>query len=142
MEKSYKPKIFGALPVDLINVVLGTDLSPGNVRLSSKAHEHMAKDHPEDYPTCIEHLPLTIEDPTYIGQAPHHGRNFELVRRIPQNRGNYVLVAIGLEADSHGDYRVKSCYLIDESYVQTRRSKKRLWPAPSKIKKGPNTGPL
>jgi hypothetical protein len=126
MAKFYKPKMFGALPVDLINDVLGTDLSPGNVRLSSQAHKHMAEDHPQDYSTCIKYLPFAIEDPTYIGQAPHHGRNFELVKRISRGNGDYVLVAIGLEPNKHGNYQVRSCYLIDERDIQARKSKKRL----------------
>ena len=41
----------GPLPVDAINAVLGTELEPGNVRLSEAAHRHMAEDHPDDYAT-------------------------------------------------------------------------------------------
>ena len=47
----------------------------------------------------------------------------ELVKRIqlPNGRG-YVLVAIGLEPDEKGFYRVKNSYLLEEWKVESRRS--------------------
>jgi hypothetical protein len=111
----------GELPVDVINATLGTDLAPGRVRLSAAAHRHIAEDHPEDYPTCRLALPQAIADPTLIGQAPRHGRNFELIRRVQDGQGRAILVAIGLEPDDAGSYRVRSCYLISRNKVEARR---------------------
>ena len=75
------PIDLGPLPVDAVNAVLGTELEPGNVRLSETAHRHMAEDHPDNYAICIASLPYTIAEPSFIGQAPQHTSNFELLRR-------------------------------------------------------------
>jgi hypothetical protein len=123
---AFAARNFGPLPVDLINAILGTELEPGNARLSAKAHEHMATDHPADYPIWIEVLAQAIAAPTFIGQAPGHSRNFEMIRRIGLPDGRAVLVAIGLEPDARGDYRVRSCYLIEPAKVESRRQQGRL----------------
>ncbi len=111
----------GLLPVDRINAVLGTELEPGQVRLSRSAHRHMAEDHPADYPDCIATLPQVIAEPTFVGQAPRHGPNFEMVKRVVRMDGKAVLVAIGLEPDDAGAYRVRSCYLISSDTADARR---------------------
>ncbi len=108
MAKPFPALDLGELPVDLINRTLGTELGPGRVRLSGRAHRHIAEDHPNDYATCMKALPSVIAAPTYIGQAPHHARNIELVKRVRGIAGWMVLVAVGLEPDRRGDYRVRS----------------------------------
>ena len=123
---NFKACNFGPLPVDLINALLGTELEPGDARLSAQAHEHMALDHDEDYPICIAVLSQAIAAPTFVGQAPGHARNFEMIRRMGTADGQAVLVAIGLEPDARGDYRVRSCYLITAEIVENRRQKGRL----------------
>jgi hypothetical protein len=35
-----------------------------------------------------------------------------MLRRVNHPEGNLVLVAIGLETDNRGGYRVPSCYLV------------------------------
>ena len=120
----YKPLQFGALPVDLINDALDTELEPGNVRLSGEAHEHVAEDHPAaDYPICMAALSSALASPTFIGQAPGHTRNFEIIKRINHPDRKSVLVAIKLEPDARGDYRIVSCYLIEAFKVEARRQK-------------------
>ncbi len=126
MPKKYLALDLGPLPVDLINRTLGTELNPGRVRLSPRAHRHIAEDHPNDYATCMAELPGAIAAPTYIGQAPHHAENIELVKRVRGVQGWMVLVAVSLEADKRGDYRVRSAYLIREATVQERRMRRRL----------------
>ncbi len=126
MVKRYPALDLGWLPVDLINRTLGTEIEPGRVRLSGRAHRHIAEDHPGDYATCMKALPSAIAAPTYIGQAPHHARNIELVKRVRGIEGWMVLVAVGLEADRRGDYRVRSAYLIREATVEGRRLRGRL----------------
>jgi hypothetical protein len=76
---SYPAIDLGPLPVDLINAALGTELEPGNARLSAAAHRHMATDHAADYPACIAELANALAGPTYIGKAPGHRGNFEMV---------------------------------------------------------------
>lgn len=124
--RSYEALDLGPLPAERINAALGTDLSPGAVRLSSQAHRHVAEDHPDDYATCIAALPAAIASPTFAGQAPGHGRNFEIVRRIAGRDAGALLVAIGLELDSDGAYRVRSCYIITRETLERRRQAGRL----------------
>jgi hypothetical protein len=116
------------LPVDAINRALGTELDSGHARLSRRAHRHMAEDHPDDYPACIAALRggFAIAAPTFIGQAPDHPRNFEMIRRIGRPDGRVVLVAIGLEPDDTGFYAVRSCYLLQPEKVENRRREGRL----------------
>ena len=66
----------------LVNDASDTELDPGNARLSKTAHRHRAMDHPADYPVCIAEIAAVIAAPTFIGQAPEHGRNFEMIRRV------------------------------------------------------------
>jgi hypothetical protein len=49
-----------------------------------------------------------------------------MVRRIGRADGSVVLVAIGLEADDRGAYRVRTCYLLEAAKVEERRRKGRL----------------
>lgn len=120
----------GDLPVAAINAALGTELEPGPVRLSGVAHRHIAEDHPDVYQDCIAALPQAVAAPTFIGQAPGQGRNFEMVKRLVRPDGQSVLVAVGLHPDDDGTYRVKSCYLISADTVDTRRQARTLKPAP------------
>lgn len=78
----------------------------------------MAVDHPTDYSICIVELAAAIATPTFVGQAPGHGRNFEMIRRIGQPDGSVVLVAISLEPDEHGDYSVRTSYLLEAHKVE------------------------
>jgi hypothetical protein len=117
---------YGPLAVDKINSVLGTELELGDVRLSRTAHKHIAKDHPEDYVACLASIKLAVTSPSFIGQAPGHSRNFEIVRRINSPDGKEVLVAIRLEPDKWGDYSIVSSYRISKEMVEERRLAKRL----------------
>jgi hypothetical protein len=118
------------LPVAAINAVLGTELEPGHVRLSEQAHRHIAEDHPDDYAVCFPALAAAIAAPSFIGQAPRRTGNFEMLRRINHPAGRLVLVAVGLETDDAGDYRVRSCYLVSAEQVDQRRRDGRLKPPP------------
>jgi hypothetical protein len=127
---SYPRIDLGPLPVDLINDVLNTELEPGEVYLSARAHRHMAEDHPHDYAACFAALPLAVAAPSFIGQAPGHTRNFELIRRVNRADGAVVLAAISLDRDDKGDYRVRSCYLVADADIDARRRAGRLSPPP------------
>jgi hypothetical protein len=120
--RRYRAVFLGPLPVEVINRALGTELEPGNVRLSAIAHRHMAKDHPEDYEACITALAGAIASPTFVGQAPKHTRNFEIVKRTPRPDRKAVLVGISIEIDEAGEYRVRTCYLVEPGKVDTRRA--------------------
>lgn len=126
----YPSVALGPLPVDAVNATLGTELVPGNVRLSPKAHRHMAEDHAEDYAVCFGALRIAVMAPTFIGQAPGHTRNFEMIRRIARPDGKAVLVAVSLDLDGQCEYAVRSCYLIAPHTVDERRKRGRLRPPP------------
>jgi hypothetical protein len=119
--KRYAQLLLGPLPVELINATLGVDLEPGDAILTARAHRHIAKDHAEDYATVMTYIQVLISSPTYIGQSPHHGEAFEMVRRvIVPNREEIILAAINLTRNDHGNYNVHSAYRLKEHQV-TRR---------------------
>ena len=111
----YPAIVLGPLPVAAINATLDTELEPGRVRLSARARQHVAEDRPDDYSVCFPALAAAIAAPSFIGQAPRRTGNFEMLRRINHPAGKLVLVAIGLETDGTGGYRVRSCYLCRRS---------------------------
>lgn len=123
----YRSQLLCPLPVDAINKALGTELEPGCAWLSVKAHEHIARDHPLDYPVCFPLLNRAIATPTFAGQAPSHSRNFELVTRFP-TASAIVLTAIRLTPNDQGNYHVTSAYLIEQKDVEARRRSGRLRP--------------
>jgi hypothetical protein len=134
----YPALSFGPLPVDLINRTLGTDLEPGEVRLSVAAHKHIARDHPEDYSLVMAEITDTIASPNFIGQAPAQPRNFEMIRRTRVSAGEVVLIAIGLDMDEQGDYRVRSGYSITTEKLDRRRQSGHVFTP--KTAKGPPHG--
>jgi hypothetical protein len=124
----------GALPVDLINDILGTELEHGDLFCSKAAHEHIAIDHAEDYDLIKANLIECVTNPTYVGQEPKHARNFNLVKRV---EGLAVLIAIGLERhEEHGTYNLRSAYCIKAETIELRRQKGYLQSTIGK-KKGP-----
>ena len=119
--RKYPELQLGLLPATAINAALGTELVTAPVRLSSRAHRHMAEDHPQDYAACVAALSIAVAHPSFVGQAPGQTRNFEVVRRIARLDGQAVLAAVTLEIDNRGTYRVVSCYLIGRAVVDDRR---------------------
>jgi len=118
----YDAKDLGPFPVDVINDALGTELDAGNARLSRTAHRHIAEDHPADYAVCMAHMAAVIAAPTYIGQAPRHGSYFEMIKRVSVGKEAAVLVAIGLEPDERGAYRIVSSYLLGAEEIERKRA--------------------
>lgn len=128
MAKSgYRPVRICALPVGLINSTLGTELAPGDAWLSAVAHRHFAEDHAADYAMCFPLLAEVIENPTWLGQAPGHARNFELVTRVIAI-DRIVLAAVRLEPNRYGNYNIASAYCIRQQNVDGRRAARRLIP--------------
>lgn len=133
--KRYAQILLGALPVELINATLDVELEPGDAIITSRAHRHIALDHPEDYAAVMTYIHLLIVQPTYIGQSPHHGDAFEMVRRvIVPGQDEIILAAINFDRNDRGNYNVKSAYRLKESEV-TRRIQLRHLCNPKK--KGP-----
>ena len=130
MSAKFKHRVLGALPTELINSTIGTELEPGPVFLSAIAHRHMAHRHPEDYKVCYEALETALSAPTYIGQDTRHRDNFFIIKRVlVEAQHSNVLVSIGLERDDKGSYRIKSSYIIKPADVERRRQKRTLFVA-------------
>ena len=116
--------LLGPLNIELVNRTLGTELAPGGLYLSRQAHWHIAKDHAEDYDACMKALKIAGERPGLIGQSPKHRDGFEIVVRFRSalsDSTRYTLIAISLERDNRGNYRVKSSYSLKEQVVERRR---------------------
>ncbi|AJP73093.1 hypothetical protein [Sphingomonas hengshuiensis] len=117
----------GPLPVDIVNAALGTDLEPGEVWVSAACHAHIATDHAGDYPHIIAAIFDIVARPLYVGQDPKHGRNFYLVRPMPEGSANpHGLVSVGFERNRFGGYNVRSAYTVSQETINQRRSANRL----------------
>jgi hypothetical protein len=141
----YDARWLGDLPHEMINLTLGLELAPGRVYLSALAHRHMATDHPADYPIVINAIKAAVTAPTFLGQAPRHAANFEVIKRVTVTeqdengvvlKRHLVLVAICLEPDEAGCYRIVSGYTIKQEDVDTRRAAGRLHPPKNKAPTG------
>lgn len=113
------------LPYEAVNQLLSLDLAHGVVHLSEQAIHHMQVRHPEDFSLCITHVRSVLRTPEYIGQAPHHARNFEVVKQV---EGRWVLIAVSSDANEYGVYPIESAYTIPESARQRRVRKQHLYP--------------
>ncbi|WP_148213395.1 PBECR2 nuclease fold domain-containing protein [Rhodospirillum centenum] len=122
-QMGFDPLDLGKLPSGIVNRTLGTDLDSAPVHMSGLAHRHAAEKHPGDYPLCLPHLRDAVRDPTFIGQAPKHRDNIELIRRIPGGGGSGVLVAVSVETDAAGRYRVRSFYVVSQEEIDRKRAK-------------------
>jgi hypothetical protein len=119
--------LLGALPVELINSTLGTELEAGDAILTGRAQVHIEATHEAEYPLVMETLALVISEPHYIGQSPRHNDSFELVRRVIVPGGtDIILAAINLTINEFGNYNVHSAYPLTEEKVTSRILKKHL----------------
>jgi hypothetical protein len=118
-----KITILGPLPVDLISRTLDLDwdMEAGDAILTAQAKKHIADRHSEDFAIVMRYLDVVIENPTYIGQSPHHADAFEMVRRITVEGGTEViLAAVSLKRNGFGNYSVHSAYCLKEETVTAR----------------------
>lgn len=116
----------GPLPIELVNTVLRCALKPGLVHFSAANQDHAFDRHGEEFLACAPHVAAAVLAPEYIGQSPHL-EGFEMVRRVDQIPGGYVLVALTLQADEFGRYRVQSVYPINAGALNSRLRKRRLF---------------
>ena len=119
----------------MVEKTLDLELQPGGVYISGISQKHMAEKHPADYSIISNYFEAIIMSPSFIGQAPQHANKIEFVKRIlilEENddgktlRRHIALMAVSLERDDYGDYRVLSGYLLKEKEVTSRRAKGRL----------------
>ena len=119
------PLVFGPLPVDGINVVLGLELEEGDVVMSGRAQIHAARYHPDDYSRLQPHVSSVVINPLYVGDDFKNPGKIELVGRIPA-LDEHILVAVNIEMDDNGNYNVASFYPVSEGKVNNRRQSRHL----------------
>ncbi|MDP2359049.1 MAG: PBECR2 nuclease fold domain-containing protein [Beijerinckiaceae bacterium] len=117
----------GEMPVGKIKTTIDVDLEPGPVVLTAGAQKHAASRHPEDYAECMPHLAGIIASPLYIGDDLNN-LGIELIGRI-RALDSAVLVAVTIDKDERGRYRVCSFYPISEAKIENRRARRFLKPA-------------
>lgn len=113
--------LLGPLPVALINRTIGTELVEGEVILTSQKHDHVIKRHEHDYSACLPHIAAIIADPMYIGDD-FDNFGIEMIGRV-HVADSFVLVAIEIEPDDRGRYRIATFYMVSDQKVQSRRQK-------------------
>ncbi|WP_112663052.1 PBECR2 nuclease fold domain-containing protein [Microvirga flavescens] len=114
--------ILGPLPTEVIRWTIGIELDAGSVILTSAAQRHAANRHPEDYETCLPLLASVIADPLYVGDDFRNEGKIEIIGGaiLPES---FLLVAISIETDLDGRYRIASFYPISRKKAQSRREK-------------------
>jgi hypothetical protein len=132
MSNDYPSLDLGQLPAETINAVLGTELDAAPVHMSGIARRHVDEKRHEDYARYLPYVALVIAAPNFIGQAPKKRENIELIRRIPNTQGAALLVAVGLEMDEQGRYRVRSFYPLTPDELERKRLKGTIKPVPLK----------
>jgi hypothetical protein len=119
----FSPLILGALPHGRVGRKLNIRLRPGTVHFTIPAQRHSFRRHPKDFHICLPYLSQAVNNPTYVGQSPgHRNSGFELVLEVPGGRTN-ILVALVLNPDARGVYRVTSIYRIDNNTIFRRLRK-------------------
>ena len=117
--------VLGPLPVEAINRTLGLELEPGDVIFSAGAQVHAAKRHSLEYAQCLPHAGAVATNPSYVGDDFKNTGKIELVRKVPGLLGG-VLLAIAIEIDDAGFYRVVSMYPVSERKIENRRQNRHL----------------
>ncbi len=113
------------LPIEVINRLLGLTVESARVRVHAPLWGKVAAKHPESLGVVELYLTKALTDPDFIGQAPHHFHNIELIKRTPAGP---LLVAVKVR-DAKGCYcrpLVASAYLINASTLQNRLAKRTL----------------
>ncbi len=101
------------------SIVAGYDLERSSVMIHSALWRKIAKKHLESLSVALLHLKEAIASPHFVGQAPHHFENIEIIRRTPAGP---LLVAIKIRNPRGFLVRplVASAYLIEQIKVGNR----------------------
>ena len=110
---------FGPAPIELIERTLKLELDPGPIVLTRGAMRHVKRRHPADFERYLPFVARIVRDPTWIGDDLLNPDKIELVGRIPGGEG--LLVAVVLERDERGRYRVASFYPVAQKKIDARR---------------------
>ncbi len=112
--------IIHGLPREALNRQLGLSLDHDAVRIHGPLWKKISRKHPESLSAVRESLHTAIVAPDYIGQAPQHFYNIELV--LLRGAEDPLLVAIKIR-DERGFYcfpLIASAYLIKPLKLRNR----------------------
>ena len=100
-------------------VVERYQLSRDSVMVHADLWKKIATKHPESLSAAELHLEAAITEPDYVGQAPQHFENIEMIRRTPAGP---LLVAIKIRNKKGFEVRplVASVYLIEQRKLANR----------------------
>lgn len=118
--KASRHYIIRGLPREAINHQLGLALDHDAVRIHGPLWKKISRKHPESLSAVRESLAAAIVTPDYIGQAPQHFYNIELV--LLRGVQDPLLVAIKIR-DERGFYchpLIASAYLIKPLKLRNR----------------------
>lgn len=121
----------GPLPTDVIEATLGIEVEPGPVVFTVSNQKHAQREHPEDFGRCLPHIGTVIAQPMFLRDDFKNKGKIEIISRIPA-LGSGLLVAIEIEPDEQGRYRVSSMYPISQKKIDNRRNARTLFIAKRK----------
>ena len=111
----------GPLPVDVIEATLGIELEPGPVVFTVSNQKHALREHGEDFGRCLPHVGAVVANPMYLRDDFRNAGKIEMITRIP-SLGGGLLVAVEIEPDAQGRYRVSSMYPVSQKKIDNRRT--------------------
>ncbi len=118
----YVDLVLGPLPADVINATIDMELEAGEVILTKGSQKHAAKSHPKEYATCLPHVASIVAAPLYVGDDTINPGKIELIGKVAAI-GSFMLVAVLVEKDKAGHYRIASFYPVSETKIQNRKEK-------------------
>lgn len=110
---------FGPMPHDSVNKTLGLEIDDGMVIMSGRSQIHTSNKRPDIYTQCLPHIARIVSAPLYIGDDLKNAGKIELVGRV-LSINKTILVAVDLEKDLQGNYRVVTFYPISDQKVTNR----------------------
>jgi len=122
MSKKNNPALLhlGPLPTAIIEATLGIEVEPGTVVFAVSNQKHARARHPEEFGRCLPHIGAVIANPMYLRDDFKNSGKIELISRIP-TLGSGLLVAIEIEPDAQGRYRIASMYPVSQKKIDSRR---------------------
>lgn len=122
MPKKNNPVLLelGPLPTDVIEATLGIEVEPGPVVFTVSNQKHARARHPDDFGRCLPHIGAVIANPMFLRDDYKNAGKIELISRVPA-LGSGLLVAIEIEPDAQGRYRVASMYPVSQKKIDGRR---------------------
>jgi hypothetical protein len=110
----------GPLPVEVIEATLGIEIEPGPVVFTVSNQKHSAVRHPDDFGRCLPHIGAVVANPTYLRDDFKNGGKIELIARVSA-LGSGLLIAVEIEPDEFGRYRIASMYPVSQKKIDNRR---------------------